>query len=69
MLPDFNRGLAWSIGDGSTVYFWKDKWLIDKPLVDVLNTIPGEHTNKKVNDYISQNGTWDWFLLTLFCLI
>ena len=28
----FTKSLKWVVGDGKTVNFWKDQWLLDKPL-------------------------------------
>lgn len=60
VLPDFKKGIAWYPKDGANVHFWRDTWLIDKPLVDYLNSIPLEHINRKVNDYVTPAGNWDW---------
>lgn len=33
---------------------------MEKPLLEIANQVPLEHINKRVVDYISTSGTWDW---------
>lgn len=35
-LPDFQKGMRWSIRNGTTVRFWKNPWICQKPLSELL---------------------------------
>ena len=37
--PDFSRDLSFTIGDGKSVYFWKDRWAGSSPLALVFPSL------------------------------
>ncbi|CAA7025019.1 unnamed protein product [Microthlaspi erraticum] len=49
-------GLSWVVGSGRSVRFWKDKWLMGTPLIDLrIADIPDDLSEAKVSD-LWQNG-------------
>ncbi|KAH9750277.1 putative ribonuclease H protein [Citrus sinensis] len=56
------RGLCWSIGDGTTVSFWWDCWVIDdQPLAHLaLSSIPSDISLQSVAQFTLLNGSWNW---------
>lgn len=52
-------GINWVIGDGKSIRFWQDKWLIDEPLCKVaLLDIPNGFENLRVVDYWKNGTGW-----------
>uniref|UniRef100_A0A1J3JW87 Putative ribonuclease H protein n=1 Tax=Noccaea caerulescens TaxID=107243 RepID=A0A1J3JW87_NOCCA len=52
-------GISWVIGDGRVIKFWKDKWLIDKPLSEVtLMALPNGFEELRVCDYWRNDTGW-----------
>ncbi|OMP08936.1 putative ribonuclease H protein [Corchorus olitorius] len=46
------KGLKWRLGTGNTVSFWKDKWLADVRLIDIVTSLVGEdEANKTIDQY------------------
>ncbi|KAL9411534.1 hypothetical protein AB3S75_045186 [Citrus x aurantiifolia] len=56
------RGLCWSIGDGMTVSFWWDCWVVnDHPLANLaLSSIPSDISLQPVAQFTLLNGSWNW---------
>lgn len=52
------RGIKWTIGDGSKVDLWKDWWCGSGPLILKYQ---GPHTNgnTKVKEIVDDKDTWD----------
>lgn len=57
-LPTLDKGIKWTIGDGTLVDIWKECWCSTGPL---CNRFPGPHTNdnRTVADLIDGNGIWN----------
>ncbi|CAA7024806.1 unnamed protein product [Microthlaspi erraticum] len=52
-------GVSWVIADGKVTRFWKDKWLLDRPLIDVVTRdIPNEAAELRVCDYWRNGSGW-----------
>lgn len=43
--------------------FWKDTWLVDKPLEELVAAVPLKKINNKLSDYTSSTGEWNWSVL------
>lgn len=56
--PTLDKGIKWTIGDGTLVDIWKEWWCSTGPL---CNRFPGPHTNdnRTVADLIDGNGIWN----------
>lgn len=55
-----SQGLGWVLGDGKTIKFWSDRWLIGDPLsASVTALLPPEELGKRVADYWLQGLGWD----------
>lgn len=63
VLPEFRKGISWSPQNGAQVLFWKHAWLMDQALEELIDAIPTEHSNKRVNEYVTNTGEWDWATL------
>lgn len=63
--PLLDKGVKWTMGDGSKVDLWKDWWCSNDPLA---KRYPGSHVNdgSKVSQIIGTHNTWD--LVCLYCL-
>ena len=59
------EGLAWNIGDGKCVSFWKDKWIPNFGSLEnyASGTLSAEELNKNVANYTSNRGDWNWHML------
>ncbi|KAF7811664.1 putative ribonuclease H protein At1g65750 family [Senna tora] len=60
--PIVERNIAWNIGDGNRVLFWKDIWISDRGwLIDCVSTQPPESVvDMPVHFFITPSGGWDW---------
>ena len=59
---NLNDGLAWNVGNGKSVCFWTDKWLMDTgPLkdLDMCNLIDKD-LGRTVEDFVTRSGCWHW---------
>lgn len=55
------KGASWILGDGKSVPFWTDRWVIDKPLIELaIASIDQSLSTKLVADYWGENGEWRW---------
>lgn len=63
IIREFKKGIVWVPKQGTKVRFWRDKWLLDKPLSDLISNIPDEHFDKKVSQYIMNENIWNWSIL------
>lgn len=54
------KEIGWSIRNGAKVLFWKEPWLCDQPLAELITRIPIDEIDRKVNEYILSSGNWDW---------
>ncbi|KAG7534372.1 Endonuclease/exonuclease/phosphatase superfamily [Arabidopsis thaliana x Arabidopsis arenosa] len=53
-------GLRWVVGDGRSIKFWKDKWLINGTLLDVtISDVPEEQVDLRVRDLWIDGQGWD----------
>lgn len=44
-------GMAWVLGDGSRIRFWKDNWLVNEPLAMLsMVNIPEERMEVRVRE-------------------
>ncbi|MCH91441.1 putative ribonuclease H protein, partial [Trifolium medium] len=58
--PSLKLHSYWSIGDGSKVNFWSDKWIDTHVRIsDLENHIPEEARGWKVKDVTTANGEWN----------
>lgn len=48
-----HKGLHEKVGNGKSIYFYKDKWIFPCPLVDISQPINNLH--KKVEDFFLSN--------------
>lgn len=61
-IQGLSQALCRRIGNGQQTSFWEDVWL-DKPLLEVVQTVPQDASlGAKVTDYV-QDGYWNWDLL------
>lgn len=52
-------GLNWVLGDGKTVRFWKDKWLIDRPMEEVITgVLTPMDLERRVCELWTNEGGW-----------
>ena len=55
------KGASWILGDGKSVRFWTDRWVIDKPLIELaIAPIDQSLSTKLVADYWGENREWRW---------
>jgi len=60
-------GLGWVPGDGSSINFWLDKWLLNTSLLShATRTIPVVEINKKVEEYWCDGAGWNTRVLSLY---
>lgn len=53
-------GLSWVLGDGSLIKFWKDKWLLQEPLMEMTTQdILAELADLRVRDLWQEGIGWD----------
>ncbi|KAG7555110.1 Reverse transcriptase domain [Arabidopsis suecica] len=54
-------GLSWVIGDGRDIRFWVDKWLLDKPLLElVTGPLPVGYEERRVCDLWRRGTGWEF---------
>lgn len=60
--PTALLGLAWKVGDGQTIRFWKDDWVGDMgPLQQLAYAdIPDTEANLALCHYANDYGQWRW---------
>ena len=55
-----NRGIRWRVGDGKSIYVWRDAWVCDFPGFRVGTTLASDLDNLKVSDLLLDAGRgWD----------
>ncbi|KAG7559744.1 Ribonuclease H-like superfamily [Arabidopsis thaliana x Arabidopsis arenosa] len=55
------KGYGWAIGDGKSVNFWSDRWLLETPIMDtVIEPLPAENAIVKARDLWRNGSGWDW---------
>ncbi|CAA7022339.1 unnamed protein product [Microthlaspi erraticum] len=53
-------GLSWVIGDGKSISFWRDRWLVPDTLLEVaVNEIPPNLVEVKVRDLWQSGRGWN----------
>ncbi|KAL8166813.1 hypothetical protein V2J09_008312 [Rumex salicifolius] len=61
------KGCRWNLGDGNTIRFWRDIWILDEPLFESTTfPITDDQLDSTVRDYWHEGGGWRWDLLTPF---
>ena len=55
---EFEKDLIWQIGDGETVKFWKDNWVLEEPLSKFALDNTMIDLNITVAEYLDQNKQW-----------
>ena len=55
----FVKGLKWVVGDGRSINFWKDNWLLDFPLLNIASNKDLIDTTKLVQNFIDIDKNWD----------
>ncbi|CAA7016725.1 unnamed protein product [Microthlaspi erraticum] len=59
-------GLSWVPGDGRNIRFWKDNWLLGKPLQQAANTeVPVDMVDARLCDMWSPGVGWRWNAIEL----
>ncbi|OMP00911.1 reverse transcriptase [Corchorus capsularis] len=59
-LTYLEHGLKWRIGNGSLVRFWTDPWLLNEPILQVIDSYSQVNdTEVFVRDYRHTEGGWD----------
>ena len=54
--PYFLKGLKWRVGDGRSINFWKDNWLLNQPLFLLAKNKEMIDRTISVNTFIKNNG-------------
>lgn len=55
------KGYGWVIGDGKSVNFLSDRWLLETPIMDtVIGSLPAENAIVKARDLWRNGSGWDW---------
>lgn len=55
-----SRGIGWVPGDGKTIRFWTDRWLLEEPLLDFsLGSLPEDEKAKTAEKYWILGSGWD----------
>lgn len=58
-LEDIKSEGAWSIGDGTAVSFWFDKWLdSNQPLCELVTEVPASMHDWRVVDLVDEHNNW-----------
>ncbi|MCH80116.1 RNA-directed DNA polymerase (Reverse transcriptase) [Trifolium medium] len=61
---EFQNGERWIIGDGTQVSLWNDVWLAKQTrLADIINNIPNNMLEWKVQQLVGENGEWNMTLI------
>ncbi|KAK2380517.1 phragmoplast orienting kinesin [Trifolium repens] len=62
--PNMEFHRCWSIGDGTTINFWTDKWIDEHTRIsDLKENIPASAMNWKVKDVVLPSGDWNYNIL------
>ncbi|KAG7579199.1 hypothetical protein ISN45_Aa03g033600 [Arabidopsis thaliana x Arabidopsis arenosa] len=60
-------GQSWVLGDGKEIKFWKDKWLMHKPLIELVEgELPAERENELVKSLWQDSVGWKLDRITPF---
>ncbi|KAG7537137.1 Zinc finger CCHC-type superfamily [Arabidopsis suecica] len=60
-------GIGWVPGDGKSIQFWRDRWLIDEPLLmRVTTSVPHDEIDRHVESYWSEDLGWDTIWLSQY---
>ncbi|MCI28757.1 putative ribonuclease H protein [Trifolium medium] len=55
--PKLEENRCWSVGNGSNINFWSDKWINDSlRIIDTGSNVPVDTLEWKVQDVVSENG-------------
>ncbi|XP_026417176.1 uncharacterized protein LOC113312657 [Papaver somniferum] len=59
IIPSFKSLTRWTVGDGSQIYFWYDKWIFEDSLSNMFpnHSLITQYPNLKVSSLI-MNGQW-----------
>ncbi|KAG7576302.1 Ribonuclease H domain [Arabidopsis thaliana x Arabidopsis arenosa] len=62
-----SRGIGWVPGDGKTIRFWTDRWVLGEPLRErVIAQLPEEEIGKRVEAYWTVGIGWDTAALSQY---
>jgi ribonuclease HI len=62
--PELEQHKCWSLGDGSKVNFWNDKWINENLRIsDIVSNVPVDSHEWTVKDVSAGNGSWNFTLL------
>ena len=50
--------MTWRIGNGESVKFWKDSWVLNVPLIETIDVANISIIDRVVSEFLS-NGWWD----------
>lgn len=57
-------GARWSLGDGRSIMFWRDRWVMEFPVHQVSSQqVASEMLNRRVTDLLEPGRGWRWELL------
>ena len=60
--------LAWVLGDGRRVRFWKDNWLLNEPLSELSTVdIPEEMVEVRARDLWQTGAGWQMHIINRIC--
>lgn len=64
---DLKSIAAWSLGNGTSINIWKDKWINESlRLIDYATVIPPHALDWCVTDVVNDRGAWDLDLLRIY---
>lgn len=64
-LDFIKKEARWEIGNGSSVYFWKDPWVEGSSHASLANcSIPPDDLALKFRDFLKPDGSWNCKLFT-----
>ncbi|KAM2637494.1 hypothetical protein EV1_021984 [Malus domestica] len=52
------KGMTWRIGNGESVKFWKDSWVLNVPLMETIDVANISNIDCVVSEFL-RNGWWD----------
>lgn len=54
------KGIKWSLGNSEDIYFWKDIWFTDSPIIDFVypDKRNDVNINYRVSNFIDVNKNW-----------
>ena len=59
LLNEFKKGLMWRVGNGENIRFWKDPWILEKPIEQITEISRLTNPDMKVSEVIKDDKTWD----------